>query len=144
MMYGVWNKKNGRDKQILRYYETWDKAEARAKDYLNSKFNDPYREAYWGDVNDYEIVEFSNVYTLDYIFRMPEAYVVVLTEEMNKILKKCNGDITKVKEFPFPDDLKDCFVYKEDAFDECDSDQSIVHFVDGKPAEYDETPHIYY
>lgn len=60
-------------------------------------------------------------------------FAIVDVEEFKKILAKHNDDLTKVDEFPFPDDLQCCYKDTVDAIDDIDSDQAFVEFSNGKP-----------
>lgn len=133
MMYGIWNRREGSQKQVLRYFNSYDEAEQHAASYLNNGLNDPYRSEYWGEPDEYDIIEFQDAYPLTYIVSMPSCYALVDLISIKELLEKKKNDLSEIKpdEWPFLSDICCCFKSDEDAFEEMDFDQAMIEFRDG-------------
>ena len=103
---------------------------------MNNTLGDPYRDAYWeeGSSRDnYEIVEFPNVYPLTPIINgHSEGIWFVLVDELEfrKVLQENGNSLSKIKltDIPFLSDLHCCYRETEDAIDDMDTGLVFIEY----------------
>lgn len=132
MMYGVWNRKNNSYRQELRYFKSFEEADNQGSEYIRAISSPSVNSDYWDENLGYEVIEYPNIYPIDYLLTLPVAYIFVDSSLLKEALKSNNNKLKNIDNWPLLDDLYCVYKDIEDMEEDGDSDLTVVEFHNGK------------